>query len=382
MKLLIALTNRSSYNKVKSIVEHLLIYPQMEIEFLVGGSLYLYKYGRGIDFIEKDFPDIEKHEVALAVEGDRVNKMPKTIGLGAIEMSTIVDDAEPDAILTVADRHETLSTAIVAACNNIPLIHIQGGEISGSIDNKIRNAVTQLADYHFPATEHAKRNVLDMKPRDTQRVKAFGCPSMDLLKRGEPHCHNEINFSGIGDQIDIQKPYIIVMFHSDTNDVTASEEWARVLAEIILDVELQRVIFWNNIDPGGELISKSWRKSPHSIYPTRFIKHIEPETFGSLMLHAKCIVGNSSAGIRESSFIGVPSVNIGKRQDRREQAMNTVNVSKPEDLEAVIKSQIKYGKYTESSLYGDGSAGLRIGREIYSIMGNMINARRVGRILE
>jgi UDP-hydrolysing UDP-N-acetyl-D-glucosamine 2-epimerase len=292
--------------------------------------------------------------------------MSKTVGLGVIEISTIFDAIKPDYVLTVADRFETLATAVAASYANIPLIHLQGGETTGSIDDKVRNAVTQLADYHFPM----------MRMDGGTNIYPVGCPSLDLLCynacKGTPWIEGIVNNTGTGDVLDFDKPYIIVMFHSDTNDVLGSYEYCLNLLRAANRFKEQKIIFWNNIDSGGEYISKILRITSTGNFweaPVRYVRQIPPEDFGLLLSWASCIVGNSSSGIREASFVGCPSVNVGKRQIGREQAGNVVTVleNTPDDIYLAIKKQL--GKdYKPSYLYGNGHAGEAIAKTLSSII--------------
>jgi UDP-hydrolysing UDP-N-acetyl-D-glucosamine 2-epimerase len=375
MKLVIAITNRSSYGRVKSVMQYLIRFcPSIDIELIVGSSLFFYKYGRVLDKIKEDFPDMPMYYASMAVEGDDVNKMSKSVGVGIIEVSALLDALKPDAVVTIADRFETMATAIAASYANIPLIHIQGGEVTGTIDDKVRNAITQLADYHFPATAMAKERIIRMKPKDGINVHDYGCPSLDLMVNPSTSV-KAVNDHGTGDMINFCNPYIIVVFHPDTKFIDTSIEWAKHIAETVKDIEIQKIIFWNNIDAGGDRISKIWRQTESNGYPIRFVKHIDPESFGTLLGNAACIVGNSSAGIRESSFLGTPSVDVGMRQAGREKSENVRIIPSIRD-KGLLKDEILYrmiAKYRPSHLYGDGYAGAKIGREIKNIFIRLSN---------
>ncbi len=381
MKLVIAITNRSSYGKIKTVIQYLSKFcPSIDIKLLVGGSLFFYKYGRVIDNIRIDFPLIPTYEVSMAVEGDDANKMSKSVGLGILGIAAILDYLKPDAVVTIADRFETMATAIVASYNNIPLIHIQGGEITGTIDDKVRNAITQLSDYHFAATTEAGIRIRTMKPYDSKNIYGYGCPSLDLMTNPSNSVES-VNDHGTGDMINFCDPYIIVMFHPDTKFIDTSIEWAAHIAETVKDMEIQKIVFWNNIDAGGDRISKIWRQmgieNSEYGYPIRFVKHIEPEDFALLLAKARCIVGNSSAGIRESSFLGTPSVDIGKRQIGREKSENVRTLtflSGKAELRNAILDQMT-ATYKPSHLYGKGDAGVRIGRAIQNILIGIANEK-------
>jgi UDP-hydrolysing UDP-N-acetyl-D-glucosamine 2-epimerase len=391
-KLMVAVTNRSSYNKVKTIVGNL--YNNVDPVFLLGGGVNIYRFAGISHLIERDFPNAEIRHVHMAVDGDDLTKMSKTVGLGLIEIATLIDNLKVDAVLTVADRFETLATAIASSYTNIPLIHLQGGEITGTIDNKVRNAISQLADIHFPATQESayrlERYIGGMKGK---HIYPYGCPSMDLLVSREDnakirharkvddvlpvesvsaaivHAASAINSKGGGAYINTEKPFIVVLFHSDTTD-DAFLRGIHQLPSALDKMDVQKVVFWNNIDPKGEHIAKMWREHQQQKRDdTRYIRHIEPEDFGSILAVCGCVVGNSSTGIRESSFVGTPSVNIGFRQNSRECADNCITIPmKERAIIESVESQIEHGHYKPSDLYGNGKAGQQIAWRISNVL--------------
>lgn len=403
-KLLMGVTNRSSYNKVKTIIRNL---PNgVEPFLLLGNSLWLYKYGEVHRLIHEDFPDIGVFKASMAVEGDDLNKMPKSVGVGCVEVATIVDHLRPDLMLTVADRYETLATATVAAYCNIPLIHLQGGEISGTIDDKVRNTITQLADYHFPATYEAYRRVREMLCRgsimpgdDAQHTETdkdiwnYGCPAMDLMigMKGMPflrearygkwtfndykethvdvmsQAFDVLNSVGHGDILTCQQPYIMIMLHPDTV-YPIEEEMLENFFHMMNSYDYPKIVFWNNIDPGGEKIAKEIRIAERYLkHPVRYVRHIEPEVFGALLYNTSLLIGNSSAGIREATFMGTPSISIGQRQEGREHGKNVRiirwQLSKVRDA---IKEMIDQPGIP-SAMYGNGDAGQKIALQIGEI---------------
>lgn len=374
--MLIAITNRSSYNKVKTIISNLP--SSVEPELLLGGSLYLYQYGLVGKIIEDDFPDIKKWKVSMMVEGDNTTKMPMSVGIGCLTIPTILENNKYSLIVTVADRFETLATATAASYTNIPLAHIQGGEISGTIDDKVRNAITQLSDYHFPATCDAADRIANMKMSDMERIWAHGCPSMDLMANPASlkDCATYLNLHGMGDEF-VPKPYIIVMMHPDTTGEPVNEEHMSVLCEALNNYGCQKVIFWNNIDPGGGVISKTWRMVRDNFWKdrVRYIRHVPAEIFAGLMKNARMIVGNSSAGIREASFIGTPSVSVGTRQAGREHGQSVVfSTFNYSDIMHNMDMMGKTNVFLKNDIYGDGHAGEKIANQIEEI----VYGRRLG----
>ena len=177
-RICVVVTARPTYSRIRTALEAIVEHPDLELDLVVAGSALLDRYGRAIDVIEADgFPIAAR--VSMVLEGEDPRAMAKTTGLGIIELSTVLDNLAPDAVVTVADRYETLATAVAASYQHIPLVHVQGGEVSGSIDEKVRHAVTKLADLHLVATEGAAERVRRMG-EEPSTVVVTGCPSVDL----------------------------------------------------------------------------------------------------------------------------------------------------------------------------------------------------------
>ena len=179
-KICVVVTARPSYSRVKSALTAIKQHPKLELQLVIAGSALLGRYGNAVDFIEKDGFEIAE-KVFMVLEGENVTSMAKTTGLGIMELANVIFKLQPDAVVTIADRFETIATSIAAAYQNIPLVHLQGGEVTGNIDEKVRHANTKLADIHLVASEDAKKRVLKMG-EDPTKVFNTGCPSIDLAK--------------------------------------------------------------------------------------------------------------------------------------------------------------------------------------------------------
>jgi len=366
-KIAVVITSRASYARVKSVLRSLQKKDGVELIVIGAGSLLLEKYGEAVRIIEEEGISITE-KVYMVVEGENPTTMAKTVGIGIIELATIFDNYRPDIVITVADRFETIATAIAASYLNIPVAHIQGGEITGSIDEKVRHAVTKLSSLHFVANEHAARRV-KMMGENPQFIFTTGCPSIDLANEvmKNPSLNIEEFYSkyrGVGTPVDLNKDFIVIMQHPDTTEYDSAFEQMKETLEAIYELRIPTILFWPNMDAGSDKVSKAiriFRENYNSDF-IFFLKNIDPENFLRLLIHSKCIVGNSSVGIRECSFLGVPAVNIGLRQNGRERGGNIidVNYNKQEIIKAV-ETHFKNGsKYESSHLYGDGKAGERI----------------------
>lgn len=354
MRVAVVVTARPSYARIKTALEHIDARDDLSLEVVAAGSAVLERYGCVADVMEADgFPPIR---VYSGLEGGTPEAMVKNTGLLAVELGGLFARERPDAVVTIADRHETLATAIAASYQNIPLVHVQGGEVTGSIDDRVRNAVTQLADHHLVATVGAA-NVVDQLTRGGGRCHIKGCPSVDLAARAEPLERLEV---GVGAEIDLAEPFVLVLQHPVTTEYDEARTQVRRTIAAVDDCGFPAVWLWPGADAGTEAISKALRVWRESSPPVRFVRNLEPEAFYGLAMRAACIVGNSSFGIREASYLGLPAVNIGTRQDHRERAHNVVDV--PHDTASIAEAirRLAGNRYRPSYLYGDGRAGERI----------------------
>ena len=379
-KVCIAVHSRANYGRIKTVMREIDNHPLLELQLIVGSSALLTRFGSAIDNIRADgFKELAS--VSSIIEGENPTTMAKSTGLAIIELATHFENLKPDIVLTVADRFETLATAIASSYMNIPLAHTQGGEVTGSIDESVRHAITKLAHIHFPATERAKDFILRLG-EDQNSVYLTGCPAIDLVSESDLKINNDIfkNYGGVGDQIDANRDFIVVLQHPVTT------EYGEGLVQINETLNaihkcsqegLQVVWLWPNVDAGSDDISNGIRsfREKNKTSNIRFFKNFYPEDYISLLANCKCIVGNSSSGIRESAFLGTPCVNIGSRQSGRERSENVINVNHDySEIYNAISRQIKHGRYQKSTLFGDGNAGKRIA-EILSNVNPKIQKR-------
>ena len=177
-KICVVITARPSYSRIWTALTAIQQHPQLELQIVAAASVVLDRYGNAIQHIQRDGFRVDA-KVYMVLEGENLITSAKTTGLGLVELATVFDNLKPDIVVTIADRYETIATAIAAAYMNIPLAHVQGGEVTGSIDEKVRHAVTKLSDYHFVATQKAADRVIQMGEH-SEYVYVTGCPSIDL----------------------------------------------------------------------------------------------------------------------------------------------------------------------------------------------------------
>lgn len=364
-KICVVITARPSYARIKTVLEAVKEHPELELQLVVGASALLERYGPVINVIRGD--GFEPNAVVhMVVEGENLVTTAKSTGLGVVELATIFDNLKPDAVVSVADRYETIATAIAASYLNIPVAHVQGGEVTGSIDEKVRHAVTKLANLHFVANQQAADRVTRMGEAP-DRVFVTGCPSVDLAERVLTEAYNGFNpfdsYGGVGHPFDPSQGYIVVMQHPVTTEYEDALSQINNTLEAVEKLSQPTFWFWPNVDAGSDRISKGIRhfRETHEIPFIYFFKNLSPEDFLRLLIGAKCIVGNSSVGVREASYLGIPTVNIGRRQAGRDRGPNVIDTGySTDEVIKAINEHIENGRYPSSNLYGDGKAGKRI----------------------
>ncbi|WP_114492691.1 UDP-N-acetylglucosamine 2-epimerase [Candidatus Ulvibacter alkanivorans] len=371
-KICAVITARPSYSRVKTALQAIQAHPKLELQLVVAGSALLDRYGTAVNFIERDGFTINE-KVFMVLEGENKTAMAKTTGLGVMELANVFYNLQPDAVMTIADRFETIATSIAAAYQNIPLIHLQGGEVTGNIDEKVRHANTKLADIHFVTSEDAKVRVEKMG-EDANYVFNTGCPSIDLaaavLKSPKLDFDPVEKYGGVGETFATENGYLVVMQHPVTTEYHQAKEAVQKTLRVIDELQMPTYWFWPNVDAGADGTSngiRSYREKHHPKY-IHFFKNMEPFDFLKLLVNSKCLVGNSSVGIRECSFLGVPVVNIGTRQNRRLRGKNVIDVAYDEaEIKKAIQLQLNQPKNQRSEIYGVGNSGARIAEILATI---------------
>lgn len=365
-KVCVVIISRANYGRIKSVLSAISKHPDLELQVIAGSSMLLERFGRAVDIVRADGFPISA-EIYTAVEGELPITMAKSVGLGIIEIATALSNLKPDVVLTVADRFETVATAIAASYMNIPVAHTQGGEITGSIDESVRHAVTRFAHLHFPATTESAGRLKAMG-EEAERIFMTGCPSIDLVANADlsftEKDKEEIKNKGVGHEIDLLRPYLLLMQHPVTSEHGQGLKQIMETIEAVLKSGVQAIALWPNIDAGSEQISKGIRRfrEQNPAAPIRFYKNFHPELYAKILANAACAVGNSSSFIREGSYLGTPAVIVGGRQQGREHGPNAV-MGVPYEREKIyteIMKQLSRGRYAGEIIFGDGSAGVKI----------------------
>ncbi|MEM9823700.1 MAG: UDP-N-acetylglucosamine 2-epimerase [Bacteroidota bacterium] len=364
-KICVVVTARPSYSRIKTALKAIEEHPELELLLVVAASALLDRYGTAVRIMEKDGFQIAA-KVFNVLEGGNLAAQAKTTGLGIIELANVFERLAPDAVVTVADRFETMSTAIAASYLNIPLVHIQGGEVTGNIDEKVRHAITKLSDLHFVSSQKAKERVIKMGER-AEKVHLTGCPSIDLaddILHDYPLDFDPYQrYGGVGAQPNFSEGYLVVMQHPVTTEYQLSRTHVEQTLRVIHELQMPTFWFWPNVDAGSDGTSKGIRsfRERVDVQHVHFFKNMEPHDFLRVLKNSNCLIGNSSVGIRECAYLGIPVVNIGSRQDGRERGKNVIDVNyDPGEIKQAIQEHLQHGHYPPDPIYGDGTAGHKI----------------------
>ena len=367
----VVVSARPSYSRIRTVLQEIREHPGLNLQLILAGSALLDKYGNIENIVKKDGFDISE-KIFNVIGGDVNTTMAKTTGVAILELSTAFANLKPDMVITIADRFETIATSIAATYQNIPLVHIQGGEVTGNIDEKVRHANTKLADIHIVSNNEAEERVIKMGEH-RKMVFNTGCPSMDMARMvlNDP----KIDFNplvkspGVGNIGDWNNGYLVVMQHPVTTEIGQSEAHITNLLEAIKELDIPTFWFWPNMDGGSAGISAGIRKyrEKNNLSNVYFMKNMESMDFLKLIKNSKCLIGNSSVGIRESALLAVPVVNIGTRQNSRKRANNVVDCGyKKADICLSIEKQLNRTDIAPSDIYGDGFSGKRIANILHS----------------
>jgi len=364
-KVCVVIGSRANYNSIKSAMRAVKAHPDLSLQVVVGASALLDRYGSVVELVARDGfePDAK---VYMLIEGETPATMAKSTGLGLLELPTIFEQLKPDVVLTVGDRFETMATTLAAAYMNIPLAHTMGGEVSGTIDESIRHAVTKFAHIHFPACQQAAERIIKMgeRPEDVHLV---GCPRIDLVAeiagQDASGLDDQLFAEGVGGRFGLEQPFVIVSQHPVTSEYGDGERQVLETLSAVEALRLPAIVLWPNADAGSEQVAQGIRKfrEHHETSRWHFFKNIPFETYIRLLVRTRCVVGNSSAAIREGAFLGTPAVNIGTRQQGRQRGSNVVDVDyNRTQIADAVNQHLRNGRHPAEPIYGDGRAGDRI----------------------
>ncbi len=349
------ITSRVHYARQKFLLQKLNKNPKLALQVIVGGSVLLDKYG------ERFLPAIKEAGLTISdtlfnvVDGGSHIAMAKTAGLTALEFANSLHKLNPDIVVIRGDRFEQLAIAMVAAYLNKTIAHIEGGDLSGTIDESVRHAITKLAHIHFVTNEDSRRRVIQMgeNPRSVFNV---GSPDVEFASKVDPkHDGRIVNKTGTGHKVDVSKPFVMVLHHPVTTEKNNRAN-AEALLRAVDEMNIPAIWFWPNSDAGSNDIAKAIRvyreQGKIKNDKIRFVTDLLPEDFIGLLRKTSALIGNSSAGIKEASYFGTPVVNIGNRQQGRLKGEHVLDVGSGQSaIMKAIAAQLEHGRYPKSDVY-------------------------------
>jgi len=356
-KVLFPIFSRGNYAKLKNVILYCKKnYKNIDPIVIVGGTANLDKFGDLCnDLILNNIEISEK--INFVVSGENIDAMNKTAALACLDFSIVMKRFNPDLVVIVADRFECLPLAMIARYSNKCIVHLEGGEITGSVDDSIRHSISKLSNYHFVANKFA-RNILISQGENDKNIFITGSTSFDEFIKTNKLKLDKVRkqqlVSGLGEILSLkEKNYVVCIFHPVTTEYEENFKNCDNLIRALKDVKFEIVWIWPNMDAGTDGVSKAIRIARENKFLNNihFFKSLPIEKYAPLLKYAKFIIGNSSSGIREAGFVGTPAVNIGNRQKGREFSQNVIHTSN--DLNEIKKSLKKITKLKtqKSSLY-------------------------------
>ena len=359
-KICVITGTRANYGRLKTVMNAIINHPKLELKLIVTGMHLIPEFGYTVTEIEKDGYTIDAR-VDMHLSNDTGAGMCKSLGLGLIGITQAIESIQPDMILILGDRDEDLAGAIIGAHMNIPVAHIHGGEVTGTIDESIRHATTKFSHIHFAATEGSKVRLLKLGEIEDY-VFNVGSPGLDAILNREYSTRSEL-FNKFN--LDVSKKLIIVAQHPVTTQKDQAEDQMQQTMEAIKELGEQTLLIYPNADAGGREMISIIQQYENLDFLTTY-RNINFEDYLNLLKYADVMVGNSSSGIMEAPSYYLPVINLGTRQDGREQSNNILNVNHDKDL---IKQAIETCLYDKTFIqqvnecvnpYGDGKTGERI----------------------
>jgi UDP-hydrolysing UDP-N-acetyl-D-glucosamine 2-epimerase len=365
----VVLVDRANYGRLKPVMRAIDDHPDLRLIVVAAGTMVLERFGKVVDAVRADGFSIDG-ELYMEVEGSTPATMAKSVGFGVVEFAGELQRLTPDVVLIIGDRYEAFAASVAAAFMNIPVLHMQGGEVSGSIDESTRHAITKFAQFHYPATERAADIIAAMGER-RETILGVGCPSSDIaLALESPLDPNAVNARGSGREIDLDEPFVLAVFHPTTTEFGDEDRQMSELLRALDGVAMQTLLLWPNIDAGADHISKVIRvfRTTSGADWLRTVTNLSPEDYLKVLAACSVAVGNSSSFVRDAGFLGTPVVLVGDRQTGREHDVHVRPVAAAAgEIAAAVRAQIEHGRYPPSFLYGDGMVAQRVAESLAKV---------------
>jgi GDP/UDP-N,N'-diacetylbacillosamine 2-epimerase (hydrolysing) len=360
MRRVVSITGtRADYGLMEPVHRAIAKDPELELHLIVTGMHLLPEFSSSLEAVRRDALGT-MHDISMILGEDGVKAMAQGVGIGLFGMADVLGKVAPDILLLQGDRGEMLAGAIAAAHMNIPIVHMSGGDFSGSVDDSVRNAISKLAHIHLTSCASSTQRLIAMGEA-VERIVETGEPALDLIGAMSFMSRTEL-----AEQIGVpaQGPFLMGTLHPVTDEADQAASQMTTFLEALEQVGLTTILTYPNADAGGRAmrqVLESWRTKPF----LRIQPNLGSRFYLSLLPHAAALVGNSSSGIVESPSFKIPAVNIGSRQIGRLRASNVIDVGF--DKHAIVEA-IHFGLHDAAfrkrlldcrNPYGDGHAAER-----------------------
>lgn len=375
-KIMVITGSRGEYGYIRPILNKIKQDKELEYVIVATNMLLIPEFGYAVNNFLNDGFEV-KYKIHMSMAGYSNESMVKSLGIFLQSLTDIVANDPPSIILLAGDRGEQIVGAIVGAHVNIPVAHIQAGELSGNIDGMTRHAITKFTHIHFAANEDAATRLLKMGEQEF-RVFNVGAPQIDEFKE-YTYYSKEIFYPKYN--LNSNQPVALIVQHSTTEESNLSESQMQITLDALIELQLQSIIIFPNNDAGSVGIQKVIEKNRYPFFHIR--RNVSREEYANLMNCCDLMIGNSSSGLLEAPSFSLPAVNIGRRQIGRYQAHNVINC---EHEKIQIKESIKkamdpeFRKYVKGvkNPYGDGNSS----EKIIEILKNIeINAKLLNKMI-
>ena len=350
---------RADYGLMSSLLYKIHNHPNLSLDIIVTGMHLMDEFGNTISEIKKD--GYRYHIVDVQYEDDTKESMAIFIGRFIQELVPVIHQLHPDIILVLGDRGEMLAGAIVGVYMSIPVAHIHGGEVTSTVDNYARHAITKLASIHFPATEESKERIIRMG-EDPSQIFVVGAPGLDQILNEQLLTQDELIQKY---QFDFSKIVLLVVQHPVTLEMNMASKQIRETLEAVISLQYQTIVVYPNADAGGRgmiEVIKEYKNNPF----LKIFSNIPHKDYLSLLSVVSVLIGNSSSALIEAPSFGLPVVNIGSRQMGRERSDNVIDaIYDRKNIAECINRAICDKRFIEKvkkckNPYGDGKASEKI----------------------
>ncbi len=351
---------RAEYNYLKPIIQKVHESELLEAKLIVTGMHLLKKFGYTVDIIKKDGIKIDKIIPMYDETDNSKAALGKAVGKAIIDFSYTFQEMTPDLLLVLGDRYEPFVAVIAASTLKIPVAHVHGGDVSSTIDENIRHAITKLSHIHFPATEKSAKRI-ERLGEEKDRIHLVGSTTIDNILKVKLLSRNELCKKL---NLKMDEKIILCLQHPNIYESEKAGEQMALTLKILRELNLQAVIIYPNNDLGSELIIEEIERNRN--HPKfRIFKNLERKIYLSLLKHSDLMVGNSSSGLIETPYFHLPVVNIGSRNENREKANNVINVNFDEQqlkkaILTALSPEFREKCNSIKNPYGDGTAAEKI----------------------